>query len=482
MQIWNTLSGRKDEVVKPEGRPLYLFVCGPTVYDYSHIGHARTYIVFDTFVRWLRHANLPVFYLQNITNVDDKIIARAKEENKNPIRLADFFYSAHLKDMEALSVESVDKYAPATDFIPDIVKQIKTLREKGFAYEIEGDGIYFDVAKFPEYGKLSGRTAAQAEDSVSRIDESVRKRNKADFALWKFPKTAVPKTFPNKFRKFVLTQDGEPIWRTELGWGRPGWHIEDTAISERYFGPQYDIHGGGIDIKFPHHEAEIAQQESASGKKPFVKIWMHAGHLTINGKKMSKSLGNFVTIRDALKKYPPAVLRWFFLSAHYRTPVDYSPESINQIKTVYDRTRVFIEKLKLAATIKIKERRVSDLNVAESIQKTSEEFENAMNDDFNTPLALASLLDLMGKFQEQIWNLGSDEAMELREFLEKSFNTFGITFKTAVIPQNVRKLAAERELCRVNKQFVQSDALRKEIGVLGYSIEDTPQGPFVYKN
>ncbi|MEK7169220.1 MAG: cysteine--tRNA ligase [Patescibacteria group bacterium] len=481
MKIFNTLTRKKDEIIKTEGQPLHLFVCGPTVYDYSHIGHARTYIVFDTFVRWLRHANLPVFYLQNITNVDDRIIARAKEENNNPIKLADFFYSAHLKDMKALGIDSVDKYAPATDFIPDIVKQVKTLLEKGFAYEIADDGIYFDVAKFPEYGKLSGRTAAQAEDSISRIDESVKKRNKADFALWKFPKTIIPNTFLNKFRRFIITRDGEPVWRTELGWGRPGWHIEDTAISERYFGPQYDIHGGGIDIKFPHHEAEIAQQETASGKKPFVKIWMHAGHLTINGKKMSKSLGNFITIRDALQKYSPDILRWFFLSAHYRTPLDYSPESADQIKTIYNRTGIFIEKLARAAAMKTVKKNAAELNTAESILKASDEFGKAMNDDFNTPLALASLLGLAGIFQERIWKLAPKDASEIKRFLENSFKTLGIGFKTGKIPQNARKLAEERELYRGRKQFVQSDALREKIRVLGYEVDDTPEGPFIYK-
>ena len=481
MRIFNTLTGKKDELVKPEGGQIRLFVCGPTVYDYSHIGHARTYVVFDTFVRWLRHVNLPVFYLQNITNVDDRIIVRAKAENKNPIQLADFFYGAYLKDMKALGIESVDKYAPATDFMPDIVKQVKTLLKKDFAYEIRNDGIYFDVMKFPDYGKLSGRTAAQAEDSVSRIDESINKKSKADFVLWKFPKTAIPKTFLGRFKKFIITPDGEPAWRTELGWGRPGWHIEDTAISERYFGPQYDIHGGGIDIKFPHHEAEIAQQESASGKKPFVKIWMHAGHLTINGRKMSKSLGNFVTIRDALQKYSSDVLRWFFLSAHYRTPVDYSPESVEQIKTVYNRTMVFIEKLGRTAAIKAEKNNAPKLNTAELIRKASEEFGNAINDDFNTPLALASLLDFIGKFQERIWELAPTETIEIKKFLEKSFNILGIGFKSETIPQNVRKLAEERELCRGRKQFIQSDALREKIRVLGYEVDDTPEGPFIYK-
>ncbi len=480
MFIWNTLSGKKEELAKPEGRPLNLFVCGPTVYDYSHIGHARTYVAFDTFVRYLRHKGWDVFYLQNITNVEDRIIVRAKENNENPLSLADRFAKAHLEDMASLNIDSANVYAPATKFISDIEKQVKILREKGYAYEISGDGIYFDIAKFPDYGKLSGRTVAQAEDGVSRIDESIKKLNRGDFCLWKFPKhPAKPNFFQNIRGSFVNT-DGEPLWKTSLGWGRPGWHIEDTAISEHYFGPQYDVHGGGVDLKFPHHEAEIAQQESASGKIPFVKIWMHAGFLTIGGQKMSKSLGNFTTIRDALEKYSPEILRWFFLSSHYRSPVDYLPENLKQIEAIYRRMRVFLEKLSHLANASAGEKKGGS-RVAEAIQKSSNQFESAMEDDFNTPLALAALLGLMGQFQEDVWKMKREEARMLENHLEKALGVLGIAVKSEPIPQNVKKLAAERELCRVNKQFVQSDALREEIRVLGYSIEDTPQGSFVYK-
>lgn len=479
MKIWNTLSGRKEEILKPEGRPLHLFVCGMTVYDYTHIGHARTYVVFDTFVRYLRQKNWDVFYLQNVTNVDDKIIARAKEQNKDPLKFADFFTKAYLEDMRTLGVASVDKYAPASEFIPQIVKQVVTLREKGFAYEIGGDGIYFDIAKFPDYGKLSGRTAAQAEDGISRIDESVDKRNRGDFALWKFPKQAAKPNLFQNIRGFFIDSDGEPTWKTSLGWGRPGWHIEDTAISESFFGPQYDIHGAALDLKFPHHEAEIAQQESASGRKPFVRVWMHAGFLTIGGQKMSKSLGNFVTIRDVLKIHSASILRWFFLSHHYRTPMDYSVENIEQIKTIYGRMKVFFEKLEFV----VKTNRASSDNadIQKKIGGFSESFDKAMNDDFNTPVALASVLTLASDLQEKVWNLSSEEAKAVKKSLEESLDVMGITIQTEAVPDSMRKMAAERELCRANKQFIQSDALRKEIGMLGYSIEDTPQGPFVYK-
>ena len=297
LKIYNTLSGKKERLIKPKGRPLRLFVCGPTVYDYSHLGHARTYLAFDIIVRYLNFQGFKVFYVQNITNIDDKIINRAKRLKKQPLALANFFEKKFYEDMKNLKITSVDKYARASDFIPQIIKQIQTLIKKGHAYKIEGDGYYFDLKTFPDYGKLSKRTVLEAEDAVSRIDEGVAKRNKGDFALWK------------------LTNE-KSSWPTPLGQGRPGWHIEDTAISESFFGPQYDLHGGANELKFPHHEAEIAQQESASGKKPFVKIWIHTGVLFINGKKMSKSLKNFISIHDFLKNKDANLLRWIVLNHH----------------------------------------------------------------------------------------------------------------------------------------------------------------------
>jgi len=478
MKIYNTLSGQKEELKKPEGRPLNMFVCGPTVYDYSHIGHARTYIVFDTLVRYLRSKKWDVFYLQNITNVDDKIIARAREEKKDPLKLSAFLTKEYFIDMKSIGVNSITKYAPATEFIPQIVKQVNTLKEKGFAYEIKGDGIYFDILKFPDYGKLSGRTAAQAEDSVTRIDESVNKKNKGDFALWKFPKNPVKPSFFQNIKGFLITADGEPLWKTSLGWGRPGWHIEDTAISEKFFGPQYDLHGGALDLKFPHHEAEIAQQESASGKKPFVRIWMHTGFLTTRGEKMSKSLGNFITIRDFLKENSPEILRWLLLSYHYRTPVDYTPELLNQTKVVFSRVRIFLEKLVFVAAKKNKK----TAGIQKEIQKNKEEFEAAMEDDFNTPLALAALLGLMNRTQDKIWGVSENEAVLLGNYIKGTLGTLGISVKTEKVPAKISEFAAERELCRANQQFVKSDALREKIRVLGYSMEDTPMGVFIHKD
>src|SRR3989338_3896037 len=281
LKIYNTLSGKKEAVTLKKGKAVQLFVCGPTVYDYSHLGHARTYIAFDVIVKYLKEKGYKVFYLQNITDIDDKIIQRAQKKGIAAEKLAQDFEKEYLKDMKTLKVDSVTKYARATDYIKEIISQTKRLLEKGYAYQIK-DGIYYDISKFKNYGKLSGRTVQQAEDAISRIDENINKKNKGDFILWK------------------ISKPGEPKWTSPCGYGRPGWHIEDTAITEKIFGPQYDIHGGGEDLIIPHHEAEIAQMEAISGKKPLVKYWLHTSFLNVGGKKMSKSLGNFFTIRDIL--------------------------------------------------------------------------------------------------------------------------------------------------------------------------------------
>ncbi len=464
IRIFNTLTSRKEELAIPKDRKLQLFVCGPTVYDFSHIGHARTYISFDAIVKYLRSRDIPIFYLQNITDIDDRIIDRAREEKTNTESLSKKFEKLYYRDMKSLGVTAVDKYARATDHIPQIVKQVKTLVEKGHAYKIEGDGYYFDLSTFPEYGKLSGRTALQAEDSVSRIDEGVNKRNKGDFALWKF----VDKKAAEK---------GEPSWETELGAGRPGWHIEDTAITEHHFGTQYDLHGGAVDLKFPHHEAEIAQQEAASGEKPFVKIWMHTGFLLVNGKKMSKSLKNFVAIGDFLNKHSADELRMLVLSHHYRSPIDYTETSASQAKASWETLQHFIYKLGL-----IKKSGEQSLNASDALKNSENEFESAMADDFNTPEALAALFRLINRMESGLWDLTAKDARKLRSFIMKKLQVLGFQpAKSPSIPLKIRLFSAARELFRRNKQFARSDALRKKIEALGFIIEDTPEGPLVIK-
>jgi cysteinyl-tRNA synthetase len=460
MQLYNTLTRDKKNITGELGntKTIKLFVCGPTVYGDAHIGHARTYIFFDFLTKYLRSQGYDVFYLQNITDIDDKIIKRAAETGVSPGELAAKFAQSYFEDMKSLGVDGVTEYAPATQFIPEIIAQVERLIEKGFAYAIDGDGWYFDIAKDTDYGKLSGRTAAQAEDGVSRIDDAALKRNKGDFCLWKFSKP------------------GEPTWPGEsLGSGRPGWHIEDTAISEKFFGPQYDIHGGAIDLKFPHHEAEIAQQESASGKKPFVKIWVHTGFLTVNGEKMSKSLGNFITIKDFLKKYPAEVLRWMTFTHHYRAPLDYSDDSAEQAKSALERIRMFLAKLESRLTSEgFKEKSVvfDDYDYSK--------FDDLIADDLDTPGALGFFFRALGDANETFFQLDKNSLERAIDFIKKVLGFFGIRSDSPEIPQEIRAKAAERELSRGNKDFAQSDALRKEIEALGYVIEDTPHGPFIW--
>lgn len=479
MRLYNTLSGKKEELTVPSGK-LRMFVCGPTVYDESHIGHARTYLSFDIIVRYLRARGQDISYLQNITDVDDKIITRAKEAGKkDPIAFAHHYEADFLSDMNALRIASVNTYARASEYIPEIVRQVQTLRDKNFAYKIPGDGWYFDVSRFPEYGKLSGRTAAEAEDSVSRIDENIKKRNRADFCLWKFP-SGSPETIltsENVSQKPHI-QNGEPLWETPLGLGRPGWHIEDTAITEKFYGSQYDIHGGGVDIKFPHHEAEIAQQEAASGKKPFVRFWMHTGSLLIDGKKMSKSAGNFLTIKEFLKTYPANVLRWIALSHHYRAPLNYTAALCAQAQNEFLAIEQQIAKLEF----------VSEKNPAgtdtwsEKTKKAEAEIAEGMDDDFNAALSIAALNRFVGLIQPALWTLSSKDAQNLSRFLKTTLAAWGFDMELSPPSADAVQLAEERELCRTHKQFIQSDALRNRLLQLGYIVEDTPLGPFLFRS
>lgn len=478
MRIYNTLSGTKEVLERPKGA-LKLFVCGPTVNDDAHFGHARTYLSFDLFVRYLRSQGWNVDYLQNITDVDDKIIDRARSEHANPLTYATQVGKRFRGDMKKIGATSVDRFAPASNYIPAIIKQVQTLLHKGYAYKIEGSGYYFDISKFKDYGKLSHRTVLQAEDSTSRIDEDVKKKNRGDFALWKFPTNYVKEnSVSKKVSRKPRVLGGEPLWETPLGLGRPGWHIEDTAITESFFGPQYDIHGGGIDIKFPHHEAEIAQQEAASGKVPFVRIWMHTGMVKIGGKKMSKSLGNFITVGDFLKDHSPDILRYIILAHHYRSPIDYTQSLAEQAKQNLEGIQTFFEKL---IFISKKSKTASAPSVARLIKNAETKMEISLEDDFNTPMALAAFFEFMRAIEKIMWILSPSDAKKAAAFVQHTFKTFGFAFDTPKIPFKIRVLVRQRELSRVHKQFVQSDNLRKEIHRLGYILEDTSYGPFVRK-
>ncbi|MCD6270744.1 cysteine--tRNA ligase, partial [bacterium] len=359
-------------------------------------------------------------------------------------------------------INSVSKYARATEHIREIISQVERLLKKGYAYQIE-DGIYYDISKFKDYGKLSGRTVLQAEDAVSRIDDSKEKKNKGDFCLW----------------KFWSGKDWEPKWKSPWGYGRPGWHIEDTAITEKYFGPQYDIHGGARDLIFPHHEAEIAQMEAISGKKPLVKYWLHTGFLTINGQKMSKSLGNFITVKEFLQKYPPRLLRFFVIKSHYRSPIDYSEKAILQAQKELERIDEFIEKMQ---NTKLK---IQNCSLKFKIDKFKKEFEMAMEDDFNTPKAIAVMFELIKEVNLILEKnqITKQDAKQILDFLKSIDKVFGIVFKKEKIkiPKNVQKLVEKREKLRKEQKWEEADRIREQIKALGYEIQDTQAGPKIKK-
>ncbi|MEK7562670.1 MAG: cysteine--tRNA ligase [Patescibacteria group bacterium] len=493
MKIFNTLSGKKDVLKPMRGKKINIFVCGPTVYDYSHIGHARTYVAFDSFVKYLKEKGYKVFYLQNITDLDDKIIARAREKGVPPKDLAGAFAKEYLKNMKDLGVDSVTKYAKATSYIKEIISQVKRLREKGYAYKIESDGIYYDIAKFKNYGKLAGRTALQAEDAVTRIDYSSKKRSRGDFCLWKFKQ-----------------EDFEPSWPAPFGQGRPGWHIEDTAITEKFFGPQYDIHGGARDIIFPHHEAEIAQMEALSGKQPLVKYWMHTGFLTVNGQKMSKSLGNFITIADFLKRYSAEQTRFLIVKNLWSSPIDYSDSVMIEIKSNLEKIEEFL--LKIRSPIEptgsprsvqsdlipqnyseaVLIRNKSKIQISKILSRAKKNFYAELDDNFNAPKAFAVLFEFIKKINKIADEnpISKSDADKIYKFFEKINKIFGIinfkNVKTSAswrkpIPGEIKKLVKEREKFRKQQNWQKSDELRIKIEEQGFIVEDTVSGPVIKK-
>lgn len=446
MKIFSTMSRQISELVPTEGKKINFFVCGPTVYDFPHLGHAKTYTQFDFIVKYLRWIGFDVNYLVNITDIDDKIIQRAKDRNIEWRQLADEFEKVYVDDMAALHNTAVTKFARATDYIPQIVDQVKRMIAKGLAYQVPDGSWYFEIAKFGDYGKLSGRTELKENDGVSRIDNSDFKRGWNDFCLWK------------------ASKEGEPSWDTELGKGRPGWHIEDTAITEAEFGPQYDIHGGAVDLIFPHHEAEITQMESVSGKKPLVRYWMHTGFLNINSQKMSKSLGNFKTIRDLLAKYDYRVLRFFFISNHYRAAVDFSNEALEQAKNSLERIDEFVFN-KLDAGF-------DDVADQEAVEIVKNKFHEALANDLNTPQAFAVLFEYI-----RAQNMKEKSGRRTFEFLNQinSFCDF-MKFDAAKSNEFIEPLLKERDAARAAKDFAKSDEIRDRLLAMGVKIYDTKEG------
>jgi len=458
LKVFNTLTRRRETFKPMRGKKVKMFVCGQTVYDDAHVGHAKTYVQFDIIARWLKHLGYDVFYAQNITDVDDKIIKRGLENDVEPLSLAKHYAQRFLKDLEALKVKkNVDLFPKTSEYIPPMIEQIKTLIERGYAYVVNGD-VYYDVTKFKDYTRLSHMSIEELKRH--RIEPDPRKRNSFDFALWKSQKP------------------GELAWDSPWGKGRPGWHIEDTAMTVTIFGPQYDLHGGGSDLIFPHHTNEIAQAEAATGKKPFVKYWLHAGVLNIKGAKMSKSLKNFVTIREALNRYGTEVLRLYYASTHYRKGIEFEEKDLKRPKAELEYLYNTLRNVQHA----ISSEGASSKEVETLLAEKKEKFAEAMNSDFNTPLAFTHLYALARQINKIVSKLKINP--ELVENIIQTFRElggiFGVLEKEVMIEEKlskeVERLIKQREEARKDENWEIADKLREEIRKLGYLLEDTPEG------
>ena len=462
LRIYNTRTRTVEEFQAAHQNRVYMFVCGPTVYDHSHIGHARTYLAYDIIARYLRAKGYSLFYLMNITDVEDKIIDRARKTGQDPIKMADTFTKEFMRDMNSLGITSVNLYAKASEHVPEIIAQISTLVEKGYAYQSGGD-VYFDVSKFPDYGKLSGQRVDELV--MHRIDPDPRKKNVVDFALWKAEKP------------------GEPSWESPWGKGRPGWHIEDTAITTNYFGPTYDLHGGGLDLVFPHHEAEIAQAEAATGVKPLVRFWVHGGLLMIRGERMGHSMGNFVTIEELLQKHDAEALRLYYGMRHYRTALNFDESDIAQPEQVLDKLRsIYNQFAKLRDSQSAQARGSMTQEVGQLSSKAVKEFDDAMDDDFNTPRALAAVI---GYSKEIEGYATSDIDRESADRIVVTFDYFGSVFgilgpsrgsSADVLDRMLGIILKMRDDARKRGDYATADRLRDEVVRAGIGLEDTPAG------
>jgi len=430
-----------------------MFVCGPTVYDVSHIGHGKSYVAYDIIARYLRRKGYSVFFVLNITDIDDKIINRAKENKEDPLKLSERYAQAFYKDMKDLHVDSINLYAKASDYIPEIINQIQGLIDKGIGYKIAG-GVYYDISKFPDYGKLSRQNLQQL--TVHRIDPDPEKRSAADFVLWKAQKP------------------GEIAWDSPWGKGRPGWHIEDTAITLTHFGPTYDLHGGGTELIFPHHEAEIAQAEGLTGKKPLAKYWAHTGLLSIKGQEMHKSLGNFVPIQDAIRKMGVEALRVLYASTHYRSPLDYTEETLIQSASLARRFRRAYDQLLQPEGTK-SETKSSQEGLKRQVDDARTEFYAAMDDDFNTPRALAAYIRIVAIAEEHGKSLSRESSSMLMEIMKDLGSVLGLLETGSVggeSQQLVSLLNSLRSDLRVKKEYALSDRIREQMQKAGVVVED----------
>lgn len=464
MKVFNTLTRKKEEFKPLVAGKVSMYVCGPTVYNYIHIGNARSVIAFDTIRRYFEYRGYDVKYVSNFTDVDDKMINEARKEHTTVAELAERYIKAFMEDTEALNIQPAALHPRATHEIKEIIGFVQDLIDKGYAYEVDGD-VYYRTRKFPNYGQLSDQNIAELEEGASEHineEEQNKKEDPIDFALWKAQK-----------------EDDEIAWNSPWGKGRPGWHIECSVMSTTYLGDTIDIHGGGQDLEFPHHENEIAQSEAKTGKK-FVNYWMHNGFVTVGKKqeKMSKSLHNFVTVHDILKQIDPQVLRFYMSSVQYRRPINYSEDGLKQAETVLKRYQNTLRNLE--ARLQDKTDSLEDSILRDNLTQAKAEFIEAMDDDFNVQNALSVMYDLTSTLNTHLQEDKVDKPAlkRAKKILIDWLKIFGVSFNEnqAEDDTDIEKMITERDTARKNKDWAESDRLRDQLQARGIVIEDTPQG------
>ncbi|WP_291967806.1 cysteine--tRNA ligase [Caloramator sp.] len=459
MKVFNTMTRQKEDFVTVEPNVVKMYVCGPTVYNFFHIGNARTFIVFDTIRRYLEYRGYQVKFIQNFTDIDDKMIKRANEEGVTVKDVAEKYIGEYYKDADALNLKRATVNPRATEYINEIIKFVKDLEDKGFAYAVDGD-VYFDTTKFKEYGKLSHQSIEDLE-AGARIEVDERKRNPMDFALWKAKK------------------EGEPAWQSPWGEGRPGWHIECSTMACSLLGETIDIHGGGADLVFPHHENEIAQSEARNGK-PFARYWMHAAYLNVNNQKMSKSLNNFFTAREILEKYDAEVIRMFMLSGHYRNPINFSLDLLEQAKAGLERIYNSISNLEHVIEVsKFDVMKEEEKIFSSKLDEYKYRFIEVMDDDFNTADAISVIFDMVRDINSNI-NLESSKeiAKKALDLIRELGSPLAILQKNTKesLDEEIERLIEERQKARKEKNFALADKIRDDLKAMGIILEDTPQG------
>ncbi len=464
MRIYNSLSQQKEEFVPISEDEVKIYVCGPTVYNFFHLGNARPFVVFDTLRRYLEYIGYKVNFVQNFTDVDDKIINRAKEEGLTAPEISEKYITEYFKDTKALNIHPATTHPRVSENIQQIIEFISTLIEKGYAYQVDGD-VYYSPTKFDGYGKLSKQNIDELR-AGARIMVEEKKREPLDFALWKARK-----------------EEGEIAWKSPWGMGRPGWHIECSAMSKRYLGPTLDIHAGGQDLKFPHHENEIAQSEACNGVE-FAKYWMHNGYITINKEKMSKSLGNFFTVREILERYDGEAIRFFLLSGHYRSPIDFNDGLMDMAKASLGRLENARDNLKFLAETQEGNTTEAEKYALNDFEKFRVKFKDAMDDDLNTADAIAAIFELVTEINKDVKDGCSKEMAEksLGILLELT-GVLGLleTEKDESVDDEISKLVEERQQARAEKNFQRADEIRDMLKERGITLKDTPQGVQIIK-